>query len=89
MSDPGPWTWAAEAYVYGRAGERAKAESAIRQMQDEIHGPRFDLQPLEAFAFSGLKDKERVLAALEAGYREHSSMLNELKVAPQYDLPAR
>ena len=84
-SDPGPWTWAAEAYVYGRAGERTKAESAIQQMRDESRGTRFDLHAIQAFAYAGLKDKDRVVAALESGYSERSSMLNEIKVAPQYD----
>jgi TolB-like protein/DNA-binding winged helix-turn-helix (wHTH) protein/lipoprotein NlpI len=84
-TDPGPWTWAAEAFVYGRAGEQAKAESAIQQMQDESRGTRFDRQPMQALAYAGLKDKEHVLAALRAGYSEHASMLNEIKVAPQYD----
>jgi TolB-like protein/DNA-binding winged helix-turn-helix (wHTH) protein/Flp pilus assembly protein TadD len=84
-ADPGPWTWAAEAYVYGRSGERAKAESAIEKMQREIQGASIDLQPLQAFAYAGLKDKDHVIAALEAGYSERSSMLNEIKVAPQYD----
>ncbi len=84
-ADPGPWTWAAEAYVHGRAGERAAAENAIQKMQEETQGASIDLQPLQAFAYAGLKDKDRVIAALEAGYSERSSMLNEIKVAPQYD----
>jgi TolB-like protein/DNA-binding winged helix-turn-helix (wHTH) protein len=85
VSDPGPWTWAAEAYVDGRAGDRARAEQAIGKMEEEARGTNDDLQPLRAFAYSGLRDKDHVIAALEAGYRERSSMLTELKVAPQYD----
>jgi TolB-like protein/DNA-binding winged helix-turn-helix (wHTH) protein len=85
VADPGPWTWAAEAYVDGRSGERAKADSAIREMHEESRGATFDLQPLEALAYAGLKDKDHVLEALEAGFNEHSSMLNELNVGPQYD----
>jgi tetratricopeptide (TPR) repeat protein len=84
-ADPGPWPWAAAAYVYGRSGERAQAEHAIEEMRAEARGTRVDLQQLEAFAYAGLKDKDHVMAALEAGYTERSSMLNELKVGPQYD----
>jgi serine/threonine-protein kinase len=84
-ADPGPWTWAAAAYVYGRSGDRAQAEHAIEEMREEARGMRIDLQQLEAFSSAGLKDKDRVIAALEAAYRERSSMLNELKVGPQYD----
>ena len=84
-ADPSPWTWAAEAFVYGRAGERGKAESAIEKMRDQSDAAQFDLAPMQALAYSGLKDKEHVLAALEGGYSEHASIVNEIKVAPQYD----
>jgi hypothetical protein len=85
IADPGPWTWAAAAYVYGRSGNRVQAEHAIEEMREEARGMRIDLQQLEAFSHAGLRDKDRVIAALEAGYVERSSMLNELKVGPQYD----
>jgi tetratricopeptide (TPR) repeat protein len=84
-ADPGPWTWSAEAYVYGRAGQREKAEGAIQKMQEESNSALFGMPSVQAVAYSGLKDRDRVMAALEGSYREHSSQINEIKVAPQFD----
>ncbi len=84
-ADPGPWTWAEEAFVYGRAGEREQAAAAIQKMQDENRGRQFNLMPGLALAYAGIQDKSQVLDALEGSFREHSSQINEIKVAPQYD----
>ena len=79
-----PWTHAVEAYVYGRAGEVAKARSALTKLEQE-HPPGMDPTAMLALAYVGVNDRDAALAMLQKAFDEHSNTLTALKVDPIYD----
>ncbi len=81
----GPWGWALRAYVYGRTGERSKAEDAIAKMDEGILREHVDPFPMRVTAYAGVQDKQQVLANLEAGYNERASFLTTIKVDAMFD----
>jgi TolB-like protein/DNA-binding winged helix-turn-helix (wHTH) protein len=81
----GPWTWALRAYVYGRTGERSKAEDAIVKMDEGILREHVDAFPIRVTAYAGMQDRQQTLANLEAGYSERASFLTTIKAEPLYD----
>jgi TolB-like protein/DNA-binding winged helix-turn-helix (wHTH) protein len=82
---PGPWIWANEAYIRGRMGQRALAEAAIRKMDDANRTPKSDPLPMQALAYAGVADTDKLLATLEAAWNERSNLSTTLKVDPVYD----
>jgi TolB-like protein/DNA-binding winged helix-turn-helix (wHTH) protein/lipoprotein NlpI len=83
--DNGPWTWAVEAYVYGRAGQQAQARQVLQRLEQVNRQWHLDPAPMYATAYSGMGQKDEALASLEKAYAEHSNALNALKVDPIYD----
>jgi TolB-like protein/DNA-binding winged helix-turn-helix (wHTH) protein len=85
QSDNGPWIWAWKAYVYGRAGDRGKAEQALERLRrlDAAHG--VDSARFLALAYAGLNDRDKWLACLEECFRERTNVPTALKVDPIYD----
>jgi tetratricopeptide (TPR) repeat protein len=83
--DNGPWTWAWEAYVYGCAGEAAKAKHALRQVQKAHQGSSADSASMLAVAYLGMNDKDRAIASLQEAYRNHANAPTAFKVDPIYD----
>lgn len=83
--ESGPWIWANEAYIRGRMGQRAGAEAAIRRMDDANRPPKADPLPMQALAYAGVADTDKVLATLEAAWSERSNLATTLKVDPVYD----
>jgi TolB-like protein/Tfp pilus assembly protein PilF len=81
----GPWTWAWEAYVYGRAGENRKAQHALQQLQQVNRSWQLDPAQFLDLAYAGLNDKDKWLTWLQKACQEHSSVLTEIKVDPMYD----
>jgi predicted Zn-dependent protease len=84
-SEPGPWIWANEAYIRGRMGQRASAEAAIRKMDAANQSPKADPLPMQALAYAGVADTDKLLATLEAAWSERSNLATTLKVDPVYD----
>jgi hypothetical protein len=80
-----PWTWAWQAYVYGRAGERREAARALEDLKRRLRRNPAQTAPLMAFAYAGMNDREHVLFWLKKAYSEHSNNLLSLKVDPAYD----
>ncbi len=80
-----PWPWICEAEVYGRSGDRAKAQRALAQFQRLNRSWKIDPAPLLARAYTAMGDKERALASLEQAYAAHSNSLTTLKVDPAFD----
>ncbi len=79
-----PWNWVMLAYASGQAGDRPKAELALRKLEklDRLRS----LDPLSfTVAYIGMNDKKKALFYLEKAYREHSSGLTSLKVDPTFD----
>jgi len=83
--DATPWTWAVEAYVYGRAGQPAKAQHALEKLAQANRQRHLDPAPMLALAYSGMGHKDEALASLEKAYSEHSHAVIAIKVDPAYD----
>lgn len=81
----GPWPSAAEAYVYGLAGQKMKAERALANLKEETRRSNLDPVPMFAMAYAGMKRNDEALFWLQKGYAEHSSALRAIKVDPIYD----
>lgn len=63
------WGLSQLGYTYALAGQRAKAEKIIAQIQEESK-QRYVLPELLAGIYLGLGDRDRALFLLEKGYRE-------------------
>ncbi|MGO9123744.1 MAG: tetratricopeptide repeat protein [Terriglobales bacterium] len=82
--DDAPGTWMMLAYVFGRSGDRAKAQHAQRQLEQLDRRRPLDALSF-AVAYTGMDDKDKALAWLEKASLQHSSGLTALKVDPTYD----
>lgn len=82
---PGPWIWANEAYVRGRMGQHEAAEAAVRKMEDDLRLWKFDPLAMQALAYAGVGDADKLLKTLEASYAARSNLPTTLKVDPVYD----
>ena len=81
--DDRPWTWAALAYVYGRAGRAGDAQAAIAKLQQVNRGRRVDPGPF-CIAYIG-NDNEQALGWLVKARAQHAQILTTLKVDPVFD----
>ncbi|MGA7913920.1 MAG: winged helix-turn-helix domain-containing protein [Candidatus Acidiferrales bacterium] len=81
--DDRPWTWAALAYVYGRAGRAGDAQAAIAKLQQVNRGRRLDPGPF-CIAYIG-NDNEQALGWLMKARAQHAQILTTLKVDPVFD----
>ena len=80
-----PWQPAWETYVYGRAGRRAEAERAFREIEPAIGEIFLDPTLLYATAHLGLGENDRALTWLETACRERANAIIGLKVDPIFD----
>ncbi|MBI4583475.1 MAG: protein kinase [Planctomycetes bacterium] len=71
------------AYSYGRSGKTEQAEAILREMVERKKSAFVDPYPL-AFAYLGLGDKEKALAALEEALEVRSQWVPWLKVEPKF-----
>ncbi len=72
-------------YLYGRTGEREKAEKVIEDVEAllrEGHATSI----LLAHIYAGLGEGEEFFAAVERAYEEHCPWLAWLKAMPPFDL---
>jgi TolB-like protein/DNA-binding winged helix-turn-helix (wHTH) protein/Flp pilus assembly protein TadD len=87
--EPGPWTWAVEAFIRGRMGQRPAAEAALHKMEESLRSqkmdPSWDLRPMWALAYAGVGDADKLLETLEASFAERSNLATTLKVDPMLD----
>jgi adenylate cyclase len=82
--DPQPGFDAALAYAYARAGERAKAEQMLRDVDDRAKQRYVSPAPRMLFHL-GLGEKDKALDCLEKCYEEQDWYCWFLKVWPLYD----
>jgi adenylate cyclase len=71
-------------YTYAAAGERAKAEAMIAEL-NEMSSRRFVSPFCTAIIYLGLGDKQRALDGLEKAYEVRSQWLTFLKVDRMFD----
>ena len=81
----GPWISAYETYIYGRAGEKAKAREAFRQLEKTRHTTNVDPIPLLSVAYAGLDEKDKWIATLQQARSQRSSLPTSFKADPMYD----
>ena len=82
--DPQPWFDGALAYVYARAGDRAKAEQMLRDWDDRAK-QRYVSPALRMLFHLGLDEKDQALDWLERCYEEQDWYCWSLKVYPMFD----
>lgn len=78
------WTWAWRAYVYGRAGQHARAQQALDRMQHSYKRQQISPDPM-LWALLGAGDRYETFAWFEKAYADHSNLLTTLKVNPAFD----
>ena len=84
-SKDGPWIWAYEAYVRGRAGQVARARYALGKFRETNRRWKTDPVGMLALAYTGMGNKDEAFTWLQKAFAEHSIVLLALKVDPAYD----
>jgi Flp pilus assembly protein TadD len=79
-----PWTWSELAYLYGRSGQQAQAEQALRKLLQWNQRQPVDPAAI-VWAYVGTGNKDQAFVYLEKAYSQHSSALATLKVEPAFD----
>ncbi len=82
--DDGPWIHAHLAYIYGRAGQRKRAQAELAKLQQLDRRRPLDPAPI-LLAQIGMGNNDKAFALLEKAYKARSTMLATLKVEPVYD----
>ncbi|HEY1658958.1 MAG TPA: tetratricopeptide repeat protein, partial [Candidatus Sulfotelmatobacter sp.] len=82
--DKGPWFWAWEAAVYGRAGRPEEARRALAVVEQTPRSQAYRTATL-LVAYSGTGQKDRVIELLQKAYSERSNAVMQIKVDPMYD----
>jgi TolB-like protein/DNA-binding winged helix-turn-helix (wHTH) protein/Flp pilus assembly protein TadD len=82
---PGPWNWVWEAYIYGRSGQPAKAQEALKKIEPDSRRWHVDPAPMFVTAYMGLGNNDEAIAWLQKAYSEHSNIMVSLKVDPIFD----
>jgi len=72
------------AYAYARAGDRAKAEQVLRDLDDQAK-QRYISPALRMLFYLGLGEKEKALDWLEKCYEEQDAYCWGLKVSQLFD----
>ena len=81
----GPWIWAWQAYVCGRAGDAVRAKRALQKLRKTSRTWGVDRARFFGVAYAGLNDNDKWLAWLQEAYRQHTNVPTSLKVDPLYD----
>jgi TolB-like protein/DNA-binding winged helix-turn-helix (wHTH) protein/Tfp pilus assembly protein PilF len=84
MPGDNPWHWSSLAYTYGRAGNQAQAEHALKKLLDLNQRQLVD-PTLIVPAYIGIGNNDRAIIWLEKAYAQHSNGLTAIKVDPTYD----
>ncbi len=83
-TDPSPWSWSELAYVYGRSGQQAQAQRALKKLQELNRQRQMDPAGI-LWAYVGMGNKNQAFAWMEKAYAQHSNILTTLKVEPGFD----
>lgn len=84
-SDHLAWSWAKEAAIYGRSGDRQRAQHALNELVKLKRQWPSDSAMMLSVAYAGAGKNNEAITVLEQAYRDHSSALLSLKVDPIYD----
>jgi tetratricopeptide (TPR) repeat protein len=83
--DSSPWSWAQEAYVYGRWGRQARAREALTRFERANRTRRLNPTSVLPFVYAAMNEKATAIALLQKASEERSHILTVLKVEPNYD----
>ena len=83
--DDSPAIWAVQSYVYGRAGQLAKARRALEKFEQLNRHGQLDPAAMHVLAYAGMGDKEKLFNCVQEAFTERSNSLVALKVDPMYD----
>ena len=83
-SDDVPWHWAWLAYIDGRSGRQAEAQSALDKLLQLNRRRPVDAAAL-VWAYIGLGNKDQAVAWLEKACTQRSNAMVTLKVDPTFD----
>jgi TolB-like protein/DNA-binding winged helix-turn-helix (wHTH) protein/Flp pilus assembly protein TadD len=79
-----PWQLSNMAYLYGRAGDSAKARQKLKELLEL--NQRQSVDPIVVVqAYVGMGNNDEAIAWLEKAYLQHSNNLTALNVEPVYD----
>jgi len=70
--------------LYGRTGDRDKAEKALQDVEALLH-ERHVTSILLAYIYAGLGDRENFFDCMNRAYEEHSPLLACMKILPEFD----
>jgi TolB-like protein/DNA-binding winged helix-turn-helix (wHTH) protein/Tfp pilus assembly protein PilF len=84
-NDATPYTWAVEAYVYGRSGKPKEAQEALARLEESVRKAPQESTVMYVIAYSGMEQKDQAFNQLNKAVKVHSSVLMSLKVDPIYD----
>lgn len=85
LPEDSPWIWATRAFIYNHSGAAAQAQHALMKF-DELAPKLKEAKTLaQLSAYSGSRQKEKIISLLEKAYVEHSPVLTNIKVEPKYD----
>ena len=82
--DPGAWYQGFLGYAYAISGDRAKAEQALRELE-ELAKRQYDSPTAFVTIYLGLGEKEKCLDWLEKAYEQQDSACWYLKIDQIYD----
>ena len=82
--DPGAWYQGFLGYAYAISGDRAKAEEALRELE-QLAKRQYVSPTAFATIYLGLGDKEKALDWLEKAYEQQDSACWYLKIDQIYD----
>ncbi len=82
--DDTPFTWAAQAYVYGCWGQQEQARRALKKFEEVNRRQQMDPTAI-AWVYAAMGNKDHAFALLETAYSQHSNVLTTLRVEPGYD----
>ena len=71
-------------YLYGRRGERGKAQKVLQDVERLLQA-RNATSILLSYIYAGLEERENFFACMDRAYEEHSPFLAWAKVFPEWD----
>lgn len=77
--------WEMQAFIYGRAGERQKAQSVLEKWAKWHKAHDTPITGIIPMAYIAVGRKDDAIALLEKAYAEHSNALIEIRVGPAFD----
>ncbi|HEY6970920.1 MAG TPA: tetratricopeptide repeat protein [Candidatus Angelobacter sp.] len=83
--EDGPWTWAAETYLYWKWGRQEQSQRALNRLEQWTKVHKSDANPMLVQAYASLEKKDAAIACLQKAFATHANVIATLKVDPFFD----